>query len=276
MDSTVGRLSAREVDLLASWERTGVSRITTAELASTLDVSKPMATMILARLYHKGALEHLGRGVYGVRPMRAIGAPWSTSSLISVANLLSGRDYYVGGPVALTTHHLTEQVYHSVVDVFVADRLPPRQLGPARIVFHTLAWPEAYRLGIAPVSIGQVTVQMSDPERTLLDLIDRPNLLGSARSAISTVRRALNAVDVDRLIAYAARWPRRSTRQRLGYVLDRAGVSRARLAPLLQSKRPTQVVPLFVDEPNGGPIHSPWRVRDNSADGTTQATGDDS
>ena len=274
MDSTVGRLSKREVDLLANWERTGVSRVTTAELATTLDVGKPIAAAILSRLFHKGALDHLGRGVYGVRPMRAIGAPWSTSSLVAVANLLNGRNYYVGGPVALTTHRLTEQVYFSVVDVFVDDRLPTRTLGQARIVFHTLAWPEAYHLGIAPVPIGQITVQMSDPERTLLDLIDRPNLLGSARSAISLVRRALDKVDVDRLIAYAARWPRRSTRQRLGYVLDRAGVSRARLAPLLQGRRPTQVVPLFVDEPDGGQIYSPWRVRGNGANDATRASGD--
>ncbi|HLH73912.1 MAG TPA: hypothetical protein VKX96_11570, partial [Chloroflexota bacterium] len=56
---------------------------------------------------------------------------------------------------------------------------------------------------------------------------------------------------------------RHATRQRLGYLLDRAGMSRARLASLLQGKRPTQVVPLLRDEPNRGPIYSPWRVRAN-------------
>lgn len=275
MNNTSPSLSKREVALLADWERTGVNRVTTQDLAKGLDVTSPTAAVILSRLAQKGALDHIGRGVYGVRPMRAIGVPWATSGVVAVANLLDGRDYYVGGTVALTTHHLTEQVYHSVVDTFVAGRRPPQRLGNAWIVFHSLRWPQAYHLGIIHVSIGSVMVRMSNPERTLLDLIDRPDLLGSARSAIATVRSALGMVDVDRLIAYATRWPRRATRQRLGYILDQEGVSRARLASLLQNKRPTQVVPLLVDESGHGPIHSPWRVRRNDVGGTARTAGED-
>src|SRR5258708_5895569 len=164
MYSTDPSLSKREVALLAGWERTGVNRVTTGDLANALNVTRPTAAVILSRLANKGALDHVGRGVYGVRPMRALGVPWATSGIVAVANLLDGRDYYVGGPVALTTHHLTEQVYHSVIDVFVTVQRPPQQLGYARIVFHTLRWPEAYHLGISQVSIGPVKVQMSDPE----------------------------------------------------------------------------------------------------------------
>jgi len=274
MESTGPSLSKREVAILAGWERTGVNRITTADLATALDVSRPTAAVILSRLANKGAIDRVGRGVYGVRPMRAIGVPWATSGLVAVANLLDGLDYYVGGSVALTTHHLTEQVYHSVVDVFVTNRPTDRRLGSAWIVFHTICLPRVNHPGITDILIGQTTVRMSDPERTLLDLVDRPSLLGSARSALGVVRDALARVDVDRLISYASSWPRRSTRQRLGYLLEQAGVSRARLAPLLQGERPTQVAPLLVDEPRRGPIHSPWRVRANDIDDPTNLAGD--
>jgi len=263
MDSTLAPLSKREVALLGEWERTGTHRVTTADLATSLAVSRPAATVVLSRLAHKGALERIGRGIYEIRPMRAVGIPWATSTLVAVATLLDDRDYYVGGPVALTTHRLTEQVYHSVVDVFTPEQRPTLTHGQAQIVFHTLRWPEAYHLGIINIATEGVGIRMSDSERTLLDLIDRPDLLGSARSALGLVRHAIRLVDVDRIIAYAARWPRRATRQRLGFVLERAGVERARMAPLLSDGRPTHVVSLLVDEPARGPIHSPWRVRAN-------------
>lgn len=275
MDSTIAPLSRREVALLGEWERTGIHRVTTADIASALDVSPPAAAVVLSRLVHKGALARVGRGIYEVRPMRAVGIPWATSALVAVAALLDGRDYYVGGPVALTTHHLTEQVYHAVIDVFTPIQRPTLVHGQAQIVFHTWRWPEAYRLGIVGVPIEGVAVQMSDPERTLLDLIDRPTLLGSARSALNLVRRAIRLIDVDRIVAYGAHWTRRATRQRLGYILERAGVERGRLAALLPNGRPTHVVSLLVDEPACGPIHSPWRVRANDARDRSPGTGDD-
>lgn len=275
MNSAPVPLSKREVALLGEWERTGVHRVTTADIVSALDVTSPTAAVVLSRLARKGALERIGRGIYETRPMRAVGIPWATSALIAVAALLDGRDYYIGGPVALTTHHLTEQVYHAVVDVFTPEQRPTSMHGQAQIVFHTLRWPEAYHLGVIDVAMEKVTVRMSDPERTLLDLIDRPGLLGSSRSALSLVRRAIRLIDIDRIIAYATRWPRRATRQRLGYLLDRAGVERARLVSLLPDGRPTHVVSLLVDEPARGSIHSPWRVRANDTYDHPQGTGDD-
>jgi predicted transcriptional regulator of viral defense system len=267
MDSTLASLSKREVALLGEWERTGVHRVTTAHIASALAVSRPTAVVVLSRLAHKGALERIGRGIYEIRPMRAVGIPWATSALVAVATLLDGRDYYVGGSVALSTHHLTEQVYHAVIDVLTPEQRPTLPHGQAQIVFHTLRWLEAYHLGIIDVPIEGVAIRMSDPERTLLDLVDRPNLVGSSRSALSLVRRAIRLIDVDRIIAYATRWPRRAMRQRLGYILERSGVERVRLMTLLPDGRPTHVVSLLVDEPARGPIHSPWRVRANDTSG---------
>lgn len=263
MKSTTSGISRREVALLGEWEREGISRITTADLATTLAVSRPAAALILARLAHKGALDRVGRGVYGVRPMRAVSVPRATSALVAVAHLLAEHDYYVGGPVALTTHRLTQQVFHSVIDVFGLDRRPPLILEHARIIFHTVRDPDLLHLGVIRVPIDHVTVRMSDPERTLLDLVDRPGVFGSARSALATFRTGVGQVNVSVLITDASSWPRRSTRQRLGYVLEDLGVSRLRLAPLLAGKRPTHVVPLLVDEPAIGPIASPWRVRLN-------------
>lgn len=254
-------LSMREVGLLAQWERTGTSRVTTSDAAAL--VGEANAAKVLSRLARKGTLDRIGRGIYAVRPLRAAGVPWSAPEVVAVANLLADRPYYVGGAVALTLHRLTTQQYFSVVDVFVPSQRPTKDIGHARIVFHSLGWADAFAVGIDRVAVDGTDVMVSDPERTLLDLVDYPRLLGGSRTALTAVRDALGRVDINRLVGYALRWPRTTTRQRLGYVLEQVGAPSSALAALAAATSPPSVVPVLLRGPAIGPIHPIWRVRMN-------------
>lgn len=253
-------LSARETALLSEWERARRQRITLAELERSLGAN---AKVIAKRMAKKGALERVGRGVYAIRPLRSLVRRTSWSSPVLTAHLLADEAYYLGGLWALTFHRLTTQQYTSALDAFVTKRRRARVLGHARVTFH-LAGAERFAYGITAERIEETAVKISDPARTLLDLLDYPELAGGLPAALAHVTDALPRVDAPLLVGHAIRGSRLSTCQRLGLLLSRAGVSERKLAPLLKHARKTASrLSLVPGEPRRGPLNERWNVIEN-------------
>jgi len=93
------------------------------------------AAKVVASMARKGVLDRVGRGIYVIRPLRAVGRQWSVSAYTAVEHALSGKRHYIGGLAALTVHRLTAQMHASVVDVFLAGRRTPQIIANARIRF---------------------------------------------------------------------------------------------------------------------------------------------
>jgi predicted transcriptional regulator of viral defense system len=233
-------------------------------------VGSAAAPKTASTLARKGVLDRVGRGVYVVRPLRAVAAPWSVSALAAVAALLEGQRYYVGGPAALSLHRLTTQAYGSVVDVFVTGHRRARELGNARVVFHE-APPELFGFGLTTVPIESIPLSVSDPERTLLDLVEYPRMLGIPET-LAAVASAAKRVDVARLIEYAKRWPNLSTCQRLGVLLERARAAPEALQTLADHVRGAGVTAMLRAAPRRGPTHPVWRVVENDGAVATRTT----
>jgi predicted transcriptional regulator of viral defense system len=256
-------LSRREVGLLAEWERERRVVLTTDVIRKA--VGPDSAHDVASRLVRKRALERIGRGKYLVRPLRTLNRPTTHSAPVLAAALLQGQAYYLGGLWALTFHRLTEQQYASTLDVFAARRHQGRQFGAVRLAFHRV---EAQRLsrGVAAAIVEGVSVQISDPERTLLDLLDYPSVAGSSDEGLRFLKVALPKVSLRKLAEYAAKDSRRSTCQRLGVLLERAGASHAELAPLVKRVRGTKsVLSLRQGFPRAGRLNPRWQVVENDA-----------
>jgi len=198
-------LSRREVSLLAEWERE--RRVVLTMDAIRQAVGADAAQDVAWRLVRKKALARIGRGKYLVRPLRTLNRPTAPSSAVLAAALLQGEPYYLGGRWALTFHRLSEQQYASTLDAFAARRHPGRRLGAARLAFHRVHV-ERFGYGIATATVEGVQVQLSDPERTLLDLLDFPSVAGTSDDALGLVRPALPKVSARKLVEYAARGSR--------------------------------------------------------------------
>lgn len=254
-------LTSRETAVLAWADRARRTRLTVRDVAEAVGAeAAPKTASSLAR---KGVLDRLGRGVYLLRPLRAVAAPWSVSALAAVAALLEGQRYYVGGPAALALHRLTAQAYGSLVDVFVTGHRRARELGGARVVFHA-APPGAFEYGLTTIEIEGSTLSVSDPERTVLDLLEHPRLLGAAE-IFAVVKAAATRVDLSRLVDYALRWPNLSTCQRLGVLLERAGVPSTTLEPLAHRVHGAGVAAMVRSAPRRGHTHPVWRIVENDA-----------
>ncbi len=256
-------LSRREVSLLAEWERERRVILTLDAIREA--VGPDSAHDVASRLVRKRALERIGRGKFLVRPLRTISRPTALSAPVLAAALLQGKPYYLGGLWALTFHRLTDQQYVSTLDAFVARRQQARRLGAARLAFHRISAERLVR-GVATETIEGVSVQLSDPERTLLDLLDYPSIAGSSDEGLRLVRVALPKVSPRKLVEDAARDSRSSTCQRLGVLLERAGTSRRDLSALAKRVQGTKsVLSLRQGFPRVGRLNPRWQVVENDA-----------
>jgi len=105
-------------------------------------------------------------------------------------------------------------------------------------------------------------VDITDRERTILDLIVRPELFGGIRSASEIMEGALTQLDLSRLVTYAVRYNVGTVIKRLGWLLERMGVDANLLLPL-QNFPVTGTVLLDPNQPRSKKTDSFWQINEN-------------
>lgn len=254
--------SSREAQLIATWERERRVVVTVEELAGQVgDGSK--AASIARRLAKKGALQRVAKGRYVVVPLRRQLRPTAVTPAVQVGALLAGTKYYLGGLWAVTFHKLSEQQYAHVLDAFISTERHARQLRLAVVHFHRLE-PSLLDYGITTAVVEGLTIYVSDLERTLLDGVDRPRVFAGIDVGVERLAAAIALSDRQKLIDYAARGSKPSTCQRLGLLLQRAGVSRTKLQPLRRKAAASQsLLSMLPGRARKGRVDPDWQVVEN-------------
>ena len=67
-------------------------------------------------------------------------------------------------------------------------------------------------------------LRVTDPERTVVDVLDRSDLCGGVSAVAAALRAAWPALDLERLTAYLERFAGGTVPRRLGYVVERLGL----------------------------------------------------
>ncbi len=105
-------------------------------------------------------------------------------------------------------------------------------------------------------------VDITDPERTVLDLIARPDIFGGIRAASETMEDALAQIDIQKLVSYAVRYDTGTIIKRLGWLMEQMGVSSDLLLPLLNYPV-TGAVLLDPGQPRGEKVDPRWKINEN-------------
>lgn len=220
------------------------------------------AAKVASALVRKGALVRLKRGLYLLRPFRQFAHRTATSAPVGLAVLLRAEPHYLGGLWAYSQHGLTTQQYVSKLDAFVARPHRSVVLPGAKIAFHVVDR-DVLDLGVVEVAIEGMAIRMSDRERTLVDLLDRPRIAGGLLGAVELFQRALPRVDARRVAEYASKVARTSTCQRAGLLLEREGIAGAALRPLRARTRGTRSLISLQPGPRTGRVNLRWNVVEN-------------
>lgn len=77
-------------------------------------------------------------------------------------------------------------------------------------------------------------VNITDKERTLLDVFIYPKMFGGIGEALGILENALPSINIEKLVQYAIQYEKKSVAKRLGWALDYFGVANKYLIPLLK------------------------------------------
>jgi predicted transcriptional regulator of viral defense system len=197
--------------------------ITVPLTSKILRVPRHLAAKTLSRWEHQGWLRRVRRGVYAPVPLdtlareQVLADPW-----ILVPRLFDPA--YIAGWSAAEHWELTEQIFRSVC-VVTGRTVRPREqtLQGVPFLFRHLA-PEKI-FGTRAIWRDGTKVQVSDPHRTIVDMLDEPSIGGGIRHADDCLGVYLDRPDVDiaQVIAYADRLGNGAVFKRLGFLLGRRG-----------------------------------------------------
>jgi predicted transcriptional regulator of viral defense system len=99
----------------------------------------------------------------------------------------------------------------------------PRQIGPVTV--NWIRTKEAFDFGHCVSSSQGIPIYVTDVERTLLDALRAPAKCGGVQATLQAWKRALGSLNQKRLIQYTERFENAVLRQRVGFLLELAGVS---------------------------------------------------
>lgn len=214
-------LSATSREQLSRLLRDSPSVLTAGHAASALGMTHAAAARRLAAWSRAGWLARVRRGAYVPVPIESASSDIALEDPWSVATAMFAP-CYIGGWSAAEHWGLTEQIFRSLC-VMTTNR--PRNRRPslrkARFELHTI--PAANFIGLKTVWRGGTRVQVSDPARTLVDMLADPALAGGIRHLVemldSLVRDQPN--EAAKLGTYAVKLGIGSVFKRLGFLLQR-------------------------------------------------------
>jgi predicted transcriptional regulator of viral defense system len=214
-------LSADSRDQLGRLLRASPPIITSTEAATALGVAPIIAARKLAAWARAGWLARVRRGAYVPVPIEAESAdialddPWAAAAAMY-------SPCYIGGWSAAEHWGLTEQIFSSLC-VMTTKRPRNRQplLRKSRFELHTV--PTARFIGLKNVWRGSTRVQVSDPARTVIDMLSDPALGGGIRHVTEMLATLLREQpkEAPKLADYAAKLGVGAIYKRLGFLLQR-------------------------------------------------------
>jgi predicted transcriptional regulator of viral defense system len=215
METTLRTLGPAEARVVLSFREQGREIVEVGDIISLLE-SKNTARKVIRNLLRKGWLTRLVGGRYLFLPPERGAENIGENNPLAVASAVVDESY-VGWWSAASYHSFTTQK-PATVFVAVRKQLASRIIEGAEIKFVKV---EARKFfGFKSYDVYGRSTRISDPEKTLVDCIDRPDLSGGATELTRIVHAAMGKADHEKLVADAMKMNSKSLLQRLGFLSD--------------------------------------------------------
>lgn len=257
-------LSAANRETLSQWRRAFSGPFTTAEAAAAANLPPERASRLVRHLAAQGWLTRVRRGLYAAVPIEAEDPEaWRVDPWTIAATALAPS--YIGGWTALHHWDLTDQLFGTTVAI-TPRAVPQRKrvIGGARLELRHR--PERAFFGTRAVWREGVRVEVSDPERTLVDCLDDPTLGGGIRHIAEALAQWHGAprARLDRLISYGDQLGNRTVFKRLGFLLEALDIADATLIEACRERISSGISLLDPRRGQVGSITTRWNLRVNA------------
>jgi predicted transcriptional regulator of viral defense system len=265
-DST-GGITADNRRLLQLLHRSGQLPFTVRDAAELWGLPTERAGRLLRSLEAGGWLARPRRGLYVPVPLEAAkSGDWHEDPWVIAAKLFPHG--YIGGWSACENWELTDQVFR-VVLVYSPRRIASRELSLDVGGIEVRKTTSERLFGLRSIWRGTSRVTVSDPSRTLIDVLDEPANGGGIRHVAEIVDAYFRSEHRDdkALVAYGDRFGNRAVFKRLGYVVEALGLDAADLVAASAARVSRGISALDPGIPARGPIRTKWNLRINSGVG---------
>jgi predicted transcriptional regulator of viral defense system len=237
---------------------------TADDAAIALAVPRDEAARITGYLASKGWLSRVRRGLFSVVPLEAdVPEAWRADPWLVAKRVFA--PCYVGGWSACEHWSLTEQLFRSVL---IVSAMPQRsaQVTVQGTEFRVATRQPSALFGTRKVWRGREQVDVSDPSKTIVDLLDDPSIGGGIRAVADVLGEyfSMNHRADELLVSYADRLGNRTVFKRLGYLLETLEVDAAGLIETCRSRRSAGLAKLDPSIRSGGRITKRWGLRINA------------
>lgn len=226
--------------------------------AKTLNLDRTAAAKLLSRWRKQGWLRRVGQGLYVPVPLDLAGSEQVVEDPWVLVPTLFGP-CYVGGWTAAHHWDLTEQLFNETV-VFTTKRISAKRVTAQGVGFLLHHAAQKRLFGLKAIWRGSKRVSISDPARTLIDMLAMPDTGGGIDHIADCLaaHRKAPTYNGDLLTRYAEQFDNGAVFKRLGFLAqtrlhdpDLAAACRARL-----TQGYTQLDPALA----ASHLHTAWRL----------------
>ena len=213
-------LSSQEAKVVLDLEWAERQVVGRDQIVRVLGGDPVRAKKVIHSLLKKRWLERIGPGRYLL--IRADRGPEGIpeTNVLGVGKYLADP-YYFGYTTAAAFYHFTPQSRNTVW-IVTTKQVPDRTIRGTTFQFVSLV--DRKFFGYAPTAVYGEEVHMADPEKTVLDCVDKVRKAGSIAEVARIVVRAAPRIDWEKLADYADRFGSVALTQRLGYLTMKTGV----------------------------------------------------
>jgi len=214
-------LGKSEREKLAAILRNTKATISIAEASDILNLSQTQTAKLLAHFTKKGWLSRIKQGIYISVPLTSPIPDIALEDTLVIAEKLFSP-CYIGGWSAAEYWGMTEQIFRTIV-VFTKQK--PRNRKPIihgiQYNLHTIR-PNLF-FGFKNEWRNNIKVKISDPSRTIIDMLANPSLGGGLRPTVDMLQYYFKSEmkDIQTLERYLHIYNNGAIYKRLGFLLEK-------------------------------------------------------
>lgn len=257
-------LSGKEREIISILTAKEKVKISTDDVIDIISCTRSSANQILSRLTKKGWLYRIKRGMYFTVPITSL----SSNPIIEDLWPLAVKVFepaYISGWTAAEHWNFTEQIFNSL-SIVTQKRQRKSEQFISRVKIKVKVLKEEYFFGTKNLWFGSNKIQIADPSKLIIDILDMPEFGGGGRHVVDIVKSYWNSdiYNSELLLDYALRFGKGSVIKRIGFLAEyfKANVSKKWLENC-QNNISAGISNLDPNSPPKGKILSKWNLRIN-------------
>ena len=260
----ISGISKRNRELLGILNRAAKKPFDLNFVANVLNISKSKAKNLATYWAGRGWLTRVKRGLYNTVSLSTVRPEAIKEDTWVVANVVFAP-CYIGGWSACEHWGFTEQIFNDVA-VYSIRRFNKKiqEVQGTRYIIKTINKKRFY--GLKPVWRGTNKISVSDPSRTIIDILYDPKIGGGIRNVADMINEYFNSDKRDdkKLIEYLSAFSNGVIYKRLGYLIEYLNIDAPDLIKKCFKLKSSGYSKLDPTLPLKGKILRRWNLRINA------------